>query len=391
VSTPQLATGVARQAWPAERRQRVFGPLACALQARALELIDPLSEIELVCVAFRADELEASELRELALLAQARMADDGGGHVRYCCARAALVELARSNMAAACLLEAHDNARLPSGEPRLLGVLNVTPDSFSDGARYASPTAAIERGLALASEGASGIDVGGESTRPGAEPVPVQQELERVLPVIDGLRRHSSIPISVDTRNAAVAQAALDAGACLVNDVSGGAHDPEMLPLIARAGCHYVAMHMRGTPQTMGDQTQYADVMRDVLSELRASLARALAAGVQPERIWIDPGIGFAKRAEQSLELLRRLSELRSLGLPLAVGVSRKSFLGSLSGEQAAHKRMAETAAALTYCVRGGAELLRVHEPAEARGAVAVAAGLCGRSQQASNPGSAPR
>lgn len=267
-------------------------------------------------------------------------------------------------------------APLAPALPELMGVVNATPDSFSDGGRAFAPAAAVELGLRLHAEGATWIDVGGESTRPGAQPVDEREEIRRVVPVLESLRERCSARLSIDTRKSAVARAALDAGAHVVNDVSAGAFDPGLLELVAARGCGWIAMHMRGTPATMQQQADYADVVAEVRAELRAGVARALERGVRREQIWIDPGLGFAKRAEHSVELLRRLSELRELGLPIVVGLSRKSFLGALSGEPEASRRDLETAAALFACLRGGAAVVRVHDVAGARRALAVAAAL---------------
>jgi dihydropteroate synthase len=257
-----------------------------------------------------------------------------------------------------------------------MGVVNATPDSFSDGGLAFEPAAAVERALALHADGASWLDVGGESTRPGAAAVDEREEIRRVVPVISALREQCPARLSIDTRKAAVARAALDAGAHVVNDVSAGAFDPALLALIAERGCGWIAMHARGTPQTMQRAPSYADAPREVIAELRASVERALERGVQRERIWIDPGIGFGKRVEDNVALLKRLGELHELGLPIVVGISRKSFLGALSGEADAAKRDLETAAALFACVRARVHVVRVHDVAGAKRALAVAAAL---------------
>ncbi|TAJ01967.1 MAG: dihydropteroate synthase [Planctomycetota bacterium] len=257
-----------------------------------------------------------------------------------------------------------------------MGVVNATPDSFSDGGLAFEPAAAVDRALALHADGAAWLDIGGESTRPGARPVDEREELRRVVPVIAALRAQCSARLSIDTRKAAVARAALDAGADVVNDVSAGAFDPMLLELVAARGCGWIAMHARGTPETMQHAPRYDDAPREVLAELRASVARALERGVRRERIWIDPGIGFGKRLEDNVALLQRLGELHELGLPIVVGISRKGFLGALSGERDAAKRDLETAAALFACVRARAHVVRVHDVAGAKRAMAVAASL---------------
>jgi dihydropteroate synthase len=254
-------------------------------------------------------------------------------------------------------------------------VLNVTPDSFSDGGRFLDPDAAVEQALRLASEGADLIDVGGESTRPGAPEVTEEEELRRVLPVLTRLARaRFPVPISIDTSKAGVARAALDAGALLVNDVRGLA-DPAMARVVAEAGAPVVLMHMRGTPRDMRERARYQDLLGEVRVELRAAMDRAVEAGVLEDRILLDPGIGFAKTAEQSVEVLGRLPELLSLGRPLLVGPSRKSFIGAITGAPP-EERLAGTLAAVTAAVLGGAAFIRVHDVGPSRQAVRVAAAL---------------
>jgi dihydropteroate synthase len=247
----------------------------------------------------------------------------------------------------------------------VVGILNVTPDSFSDGGRYYDPAVAVEHGRRMAADGAAIIDVGGESTRPGAEPVPVEEELRRVLPVVGRLVRETKAIISIDTRKATVAEAAIDAGARIVNDVSGLRFDPRMAGVVAKAGVAVVLMHMRGTPQDMQQRCQYQDVVREVCEELRRSVNVALEAGVREDRIVVDPGFGFAKTVEQSFELLRRLNELRSLGRPIMVGTSRKSMIRRVLGDDPV-ALLAGTVATLVIAIQGGARLLRVHDVKEA-------------------------
>lgn len=267
-------------------------------------------------------------------------------------------------------------ARLFDGPgPFIMGIVNATPDSFSDGGRYLEPEAAIARAFQLAEEGADLVDLGGESTRPGATPVPAEEELRRVLPVISGLeRRGFGIPLSIDTFKGAVARAALAAGADLVNDVTG-LSDPDLGAAVAEAGVPVVLQHTRGTPEDMASRAVYADVAAEVAAELEQVLARADAAGIARERIILDPGIGFAKTAQQNVELMARIGELRRLGRPLLVGPSRKRFIGAISGAPAAD-RLPGTLAAVTACVLSGVEVLRVHDVAAARQAAAVAAAL---------------
>jgi dihydropteroate synthase len=256
-----------------------------------------------------------------------------------------------------------------------MGIVNTTPDSFSDGGRFLDPDAAAAHALRLADEGADLVDVGGESTRPGAPPVSAGEEIARVVPVVERLRaRRLPVPISVDTTKAAVARAALAAGADLVNDVSA-LGDPELGRAVAAAGVPIVLMHTRGTPVDMQSHARYADVAAEVCAELAAALARAEAAGIPRDRTILDPGIGFAKTAEQSVELLARLGELRRLGRPLLVGPSRKSFIGKLTGAPAG-ERVPGTVAAVTACVLAGVELVRVHDVAACRQAAVVAAAV---------------
>jgi dihydropteroate synthase len=245
-----------------------------------------------------------------------------------------------------------------------MGILNVTPDSFSDGGQRTDPRTAIAAGIAMAAEGADIIDVGGESTRPGAPPVPSGAEQDRVLPVIRALAE-AGIRVSVDTRNAGTMRAALAAGAMIVNDVSGLAHDPLSIGVVAGHGCPVVLMHMRGTPDTMGARAIYQDVVAEVRSELAQRVEAALAGGVRREQIAIDPGIGFAKHPAHSQAVLRGLPGLIGLGCPILVGVSRKGFIGALSGEPIAGRRLGGSLAAGLFAVLRGASILRVHDVRE--------------------------
>lgn len=269
-------------------------------------------------------------------------------------------------------------ARLFEGPgPFLMGVVNATPDSFSDGGRFLAPDAAVAQAERLAEEGADVVDLGGESTRPGSAPVSAEEELRRVVPVVERLRaRGFPLPISLDTCKAEVARAGLAAGADLVNDVTGLA-DPAMARVVAEAGAPLVLMHLRGTPATMQAHATYRDLLGEVAAELRAGLARAAAAGIPAERIILDPGLGFAKTTAHNVELLARVGELRALGRPLLVGPSRKRFIGELTGA-AVEARLPGTLAAVTACVLAGVEWLRVHDVAAARQAAAVAAALRG-------------
>jgi dihydropteroate synthase len=259
---------------------------------------------------------------------------------------------------------------------KLMGVVNVTPDSFSDGGLYFEPEAAVAHGRELTVAGAEILDVGGESTRPGADPVDEEEELRRVAPVIQGLQGGGS-RISVDTSKAAVAAVALEAGAEIVNDVTALRGDGEMASLCAERGATVVLMHMLGEPRTMQDDPRYDDVVTEVKAFLAERLEAAVAAGIDEERIWLDPGIGFGKSAAHNMELLRRLGELRELGRPLVVGTSRKSFIGNVDGSPAS-RRLGGTIASSVLAAAEGAEVLRVHDVAEVRQALTVAMAILG-------------
>ena len=256
-----------------------------------------------------------------------------------------------------------------------MGVLNVTPDSFSDGGEFLDPRAAIAAGLAMAAAGADIIDIGGESTRPRSQPTDQDEERRRVVPVIRGLIA-AGVRVSVDTRHASTMAAALDAGASIVNDVSGLAHDPTAAPLVAARGCPVVLMHMRGSPSDMHTHSRYHDVGAEVVRELRERIEAAERAGIARDDIAIDPGLGFAKTAGQSMELLRRLPELAVLGLPILVGASRKSFIGAITGEKDARRRLPGSLAAGLFALSRGAAILRVHDVPETVQAVRVWHGL---------------
>ncbi len=257
-----------------------------------------------------------------------------------------------------------------------MGVVNVTPDSFSDGGLYLEPEAAVAHGEQLARDGAEILDVGGESTRPGAAPVPAPEEIERTQPVVSDLAGLGHT-VSIDTSKLAVAEAALEAGASIVNDVTALRGDPEIGGLCAERGAGLVLMHMRGSPRTMQDDPHYDDVVEDVKAFLGERLETALAAGVAEERIWLDPGIGFGKTLEHNLELLRRLGELRELGRPLLIGTSRKSFIGRIDGSEA-DARIGGTIASSVLAVAEGAEILRVHDVAEVSQALVMARAILG-------------
>ena len=256
----------------------------------------------------------------------------------------------------------------------VMGVVNVTPDSFSDGGLYIDAGAAVDHALELQAEGASILDIGGESTRPGAEPVDADAELARVMPVIEGLRdRGVPAQMSIDTSKAAVAAAALDAGATLVNDVTALRGDPRMAELVAARGAQCCLMHMLGEPRTMQDDPRYDDVVSDVKAFLEERMAFAVAAGIAEEKLLLDPGIGFGKTAEHNVELLARVDELVALGRPVVIGTSRKSFLGRITGRPV-DDRLAATIATNVLAYERGARVFRVHDVAPVRDALVMAA-----------------
>ena len=256
----------------------------------------------------------------------------------------------------------------------VMGVVNVTPDSFSDGGFYVEGAMAIEHGLSLVAQGATILDVGGESTRPGATPVGAAEELARVAPVLEGLAAAATeATISIDTSKASVAEAALDRGATIVNDVTTLRGDPRMAALIADRGATCILTHMRGEPATMQDDPAYDDVVGEVAAFLRRRLQAAVAAGIAEERVWLDPGIGFGKTAAHNLALLRDLDVIAALGRPVVIGTSRKGFLGRLTGREPG-QRVAATVATTVLAYERGAHVFRVHDVAETRDALLVAA-----------------
>jgi dihydropteroate synthase len=247
----------------------------------------------------------------------------------------------------------------------IMGVLNVTPDSFSDGDEFLSTDKAVERGLQMAAEGAHIIDVGGESTHPGSQPVTADEELRRIIPVIEDLRRNLDVTISIDTSKAEVARAAIEAGASVVNDVTGGRGDERMLPLIAETKSGFILMHMQGTPPTMQIQPRYTDVVAEISEFFRQQYARAIGLNIDPMAIAFDPGIGFGKTLEHNLELLAQLERLRTQDRPLVVGVSRKSFLGKLIGSPEIRDRLVPGVALSAILRARGADVFRVHDVKE--------------------------
>lgn len=266
--------------------------------------------------------------------------------------------------------------------PVLMGVVNATPDSFSERRRFVDAEDAATHALTLVAAGADIIDVGGESTRPGAADVPIAEELRRVVPVIEAIESRSSVRLSIDTRKPEIARAAVAAGASIWNDVSALTYSPESLETAATLGCSVVLMHAKGEPATMQNQPRYEDVVKEVFEFLAERMAACEAAGIHRDRIIIDPGIGFGKTVEHNLTLLARLSLLRALGVPIMLGVSRKSFIGRIDEGAGAHQRLPGSLAAALEGWRQGASLLRVHDVAETRQALRVAAAVAAAGQK---------
>lgn len=264
---------------------------------------------------------------------------------------------------------------------KLMGILNVTPDSFSDGGKFVSKEKAVQWALELEMEGADLIDVGGESTKPGAYPVSLQEELKRVIPVIQEIRSRTPLPISIDTTKPEVAREALEAGADIVNDVDGLGAFPEMTDVVKEFGAGLILMHRRGTPQTMQGFAHYEHVVEEVSGELGKSFKQACQSGIDPNQIVLDPGVGFSKTAEQNLELIARLNEFHSWGRPILIGPSRKSFIGSLTGKSP-EERDGGTAAAVTLSVMNGAHLIRVHQVSMMKDAAKVAQAIMDKKGQ---------
>lgn len=265
----------------------------------------------------------------------------------------------------------------------LMGILNVTPDSFSDGGRFLAPERAVEHALRMVDDGAGIIDVGGLSSRPGSEPVTVQEELRRTVPVLEAICKELDVPVSIDTYRAEVAEAALEAGAAMVNDISG-LGDPAMAALVAQSGAALVLMHMKGTPADMQVEPRYDALVPEVMDYLRQSIRRAEDAGVPAERIMIDPGIGFGKTFDHNLEIINRLSEFTLLGYPVLVGPSRKAFLGAILNGAPSDERLFGTAASVAASVLAGASIVRVHDVAEMADVVRTADAI--KRQRVSHP-----
>jgi dihydropteroate synthase len=288
------------------------------------------------------------------------------------------------------MLEWHlpDRVLRLEGRALVMGIVNVTPDSFSDGGRFVATEAAVAHALDLVREGADLLDVGGESSRPGAEPVPPDEELRRVLPVVRELAVRTTVPLSVDTTKAAVAEACLAAGAHIINDITALQGDPDMAGVVAARQAGVVLMHMRGTPQTMQIDPRYDDVVSEVCRFLQERLHAAAAAGIDTGRVVLDPGIGFGKTSQHNLELLARLAEVRALGRPVLLGVSRKGFMGKLLDRGVVERLAASLAAVCHAVVRGAAQIVRVHDVRETRDAVTLLAAIAGRT--ASRGGKSP-
>ncbi len=277
------------------------------------------------------------------------------------------------------LIEVREGLRPPVRRTIIMGILNITPDSFFDGGRFTGTKAAMDRASQMLDEGADWIDVGGESSRPGASPVTLQEESKRIIPVVKALAARG-VTVSVDTTKAALAMRALDEGACIINDISAFSMDQSMASVCAKSGAYCVLMHMRGTPRTMQSHTGYRDLVGEVYAFLEQRLAFAVDHGVDRDKIILDPGIGFGKSAEGNIELIRNLGVFKKLGRPLLVGASRKSFIGAVTGEPGAD-RLAGSLSVAAIAVMKGADILRVHDVGETRQAVAMAEAIRGPRQ----------
>jgi dihydropteroate synthase len=275
-------------------------------------------------------------------------------------------------------MRAGDHELVFGGRTLLMGVLNTTPDSFSDGGRYDSREKAVARALEMAGAGADIIDIGGESTRPGAEPLSEEEEIGRTVPVIETVAGETGVPISIDTYKSNVARRALEAGASMVNDISGLRFDPGMIGLLAETGAPVVIMHMQGTPRNMQEDPEYRDVVSDIVMFLRDRMKAAVDGGVDPGVIMVDPGIGFGKTAEHNLEIMRRLEEFKCIDCPLLVGTSRKSFIGKVLGRPA-DERIMGTAATVSFAISRGVDVVRVHDVEEMTDVVRMADSMAGR------------
>ena len=269
------------------------------------------------------------------------------------------------------------NCRIDLSRPRIMGILNVTPDSFSDGGCYLATQAALAHALSMQQQGADIIDIGGESTRPGAKPVTAQEEIDRVLPVIERLATEIDLPLSIDTSKSTVAKAAVAAGAAFVNDISGLSFDPMMGRVVAESGAGLFLMHTSDRPERMQQKTSYQDVVAEVVASLRRSLEQAVSWGIDVGKLAVDPGIGFGKDLSGNLELLRRLDAVAELGRPVLLGTSRKSFIGKVLAQPDPEQRLAGTLATVALAVARGGRLFRVHDVAPARDAARMAFAVC--------------
>ncbi len=265
---------------------------------------------------------------------------------------------------------------------KLMGVINVTPDSFSDGGRFIDREDAIEHALLLIEQGADILDIGGESSRPNARPVPEEEEMERVVPVIEGIAKATKIPISIDTYKAEVAREAISVGASIVNDISALRFDKNMAAVVAQSGCRIVLMHMLGNPRTMQKNPFYEDVVSDVSIFLKDRAEFAIGEGIAPENIWIDPGIGFGKRLEDNLDLLAKIDTLRRIGYKTVVGTSRKSFIGLIDREESPENRLFGSLGSFAWAALAGVDILRVHDVRETRRMLDVIAAIASREEK---------
>lgn len=328
------------------------GAVACSVDVTDVVLSGSLKQLRQLCERLPQQPFGLSELAaDLVVLLSAIDHQPRKLHGRDCC--------------------------LVLDRPRIMGVLNLTPDSFSDGGYYQQVDAAIRRALEMVAEGADLIDVGGESTRPGAPDVSAEEELQRVVPVIEALRRELDLPLSIDTSKSRVARAAVAVGAGFVNDISGLNFDSAIADVVAASGAGLFLMHTPGRPEVMQQHTRYTDLLGAVIASLRASLAQAEAAGVPRDKLAIDPGIGFGKDAGGNLQLLQRLRELQSLGCPLLLGTSRKSFIGKVLDQPDPQQRLFGTLATVALGVERGAQIFRVHDVRAAREAALMAWAIC--------------
>lgn len=334
------------------------GTVACSMPVTDVVLIGSLKQLRQLCERLPHQPFGLRELAaELVGLLSVIDHSPGRLHGRNCC-----LELDR---------------------PRIMGVLNLTPDSFSDGGRYQGPEAALLRALEMVREGADLIDIGGESTRPGAPAVSAEEEMQRVVPAIELLRRELDLPLSIDTSKSSVAQAAMAAGANFINDISGLSFDPQMAGVAAASAAGLFLMHTPGRPEVMQQHAGYSDLLGEVIGFLQCSLDQAEAAGVARSKLAVDPGIGFGKDAAGNLQLLQRLRELQCLGTPVLLGTSRKSFIGKVLGQTDPQERLFGTLATVALGVERGAQIFRVHDVRAAREAALLAWAICRRGMPA--------